>query len=103
MRERQTLHESESSGHRDNQKLEIIMPIEDTDLERRVLAHERILQALIRHVAEDQPAILERLKGNFSTGHNLGEYEQEYTSTRHYGDHFIRGIELAIMKDSDVS
>lgn len=25
------------------------MPIETTELERRVLAHERILQALIRH------------------------------------------------------
>jgi len=31
------------------------MSIENTDLERRVLAHEQILQVLIAHLAEAEP------------------------------------------------
>lgn len=69
------------------------MPSEVTELERRVLAHERILQALIGHLADDDPEILVQLKARFGSGHNLGEYEQSYVSTDHYGDHFIRSIE----------
>lgn len=75
--------------------------IERTELERRVLAHERILQALISHIAEEQPEILARLKATFGNGHNLGEYEQDYTSTEHYGDQFIRKIETLIARRSD--
>ena len=71
-------------------------PSEITTLERRVLAHERILQALIVRLAEDDPAILVQLKTSFESSHNLGEYEQDYVSTDHYGDHFIRSVERAI-------
>jgi hypothetical protein len=77
------------------------MPVEDTDLERRVLAHERILQALIRHMAEEEPDFLARLERTFGSGHNLGEFEQDYTSTGHYEDHFIKSIEAAIERNSD--
>ena len=77
------------------------MNIENTDLERRVLAHERILRALIRHIAEEQPDILMRLKQTFSLGHVLGEDEQDYVSTQQYGDQFIREIELAITRQAD--
>ncbi len=77
------------------------MNIENTDLERRVLAHERILRALIRHIAEEQPDILMRLKQTFSLGHVLGEDEQDYVSTQQYGDQFIRAIELAIARQAD--
>jgi len=77
------------------------MNIENTDLERRVLAHERILRALIRHIAEEQPDILMRLKQTFSLGHVLGEDEQDYVSTQQYGDQFIRAIELAITRQAD--
>ena len=34
------------------------MNVEDTDLERRVLAHEQILQALIAHMVETEPRFL---------------------------------------------
>ena len=67
--------------------------VETTHLERRVLAHERILQSLISHLAEADPAVLSRLKLAFGKGHNLGDYEPDYTSTEHYGDHFIRTVE----------
>lgn len=69
------------------------MEAEATDLERRVLAHARILQALIRFLAEDKPEILGRLKLAFGAGHNLGEYEHDYSSTEQYGDIFVRVIE----------
>lgn len=71
-------------------------PSEITTLERRVLAHERILQALIVRLAEDDPDILVQLKTSFGSGHDLGEYEQDFVSTDHYGDHFIRSVERAI-------
>ena len=71
-------------------------PSEITVLERRVLAHERILQALIDHLAEDDVEILVQLKARFGSGHNLGEYEQDYVSTEQYGDHFIRSIEAEV-------
>jgi hypothetical protein len=71
------------------------MPIENTDLERRVLAHERILQALIQHMAEQQPEILARLEHTFSNGHDLGLHEHDFTSTAQYAAHFMRMIEKA--------
>lgn len=71
-------------------------PDEITTLERRVLAHERILQALLGHLAEDDPEILVQLKARFGKGHNMGEYEHDFVSTDHYGDHFIRSIEAEV-------
>ncbi len=43
------------------------MPVEDTDLERRVLAHEQILQALIAQLAERQPGFLDRMLTRFAS------------------------------------
>ncbi len=71
-------------------------PSEVTEVERRVLAHERILQALIGHLADDDYDILRQLKARFGNGHNLGQYEQNYVSTDDYGDHFIRSIEQEV-------
>jgi hypothetical protein len=82
---------SNFGSHRDQ-----LDAVETTHLERRVLAHERILQSLISHLAEADPEVLSRLKLAFGKGHNLGDYEQDYTSTEHYGDHFIRAIEALI-------
>jgi hypothetical protein len=42
------------------------MDIQNTDLERRVLAHEQILQVLIAHMAEAEPKFLNRLKQIFT-------------------------------------
>ena len=92
---------SPSASQKREQRNVSAMNIENTDLERRVLAHERILRALIRHIAEEQPDILMRLKQTFSLGHVLGEDEQDYVSTQQYGDQFIRAIELAIARQAD--
>src|SRR5690606_14233547 len=74
-------------------------PVDEvTTLERRVLAHERILQALVGHLADDDSEILVQLKKRFGSGHNLGEYEQDYVSTDLYGQHFIRAIEAEVAR-----
>ena len=70
------------------------MEVENTDLERRVLAHERILQILITHMAESEPKFLDRLRAVFSGHHTLGDGEQEYVSTDQYAESFIRQMEI---------
>jgi hypothetical protein len=57
------------------------MDVENTDLERRVLAHEQILQVLIAHMAEAEPKFLDRLQQIFTKHHTLGAGEQDYTGT----------------------
>ncbi|MEL6707547.1 MAG: hypothetical protein AAFP79_04640 [Pseudomonadota bacterium] len=79
------------------------MTIENTDLERRVLAHERILQALIRHMAEGEPDFLSRLSRTFGRGHTLGQDEQDHVSTKQYGEQFIEAIERSIRYSYDQS
>lgn len=68
------------------------MSVENTDLERRVLAHERILQVLIAHMAEAEPDVLTRLRDVFSEQHALGAHEQDYTDTAGYAEQFIHEI-----------
>lgn len=74
----------------------IAAPSEVTVLERRVLAHERILQALVAHLADDDAEILVQLKARFGPSHILGDYEQDYVSTEHYGSSFIRATEAEL-------
>ncbi len=75
------------------------MAIENTDLERRVLAHERILQALIACVARTEPSTLEQLRAAFSGNHDLGASEQDYTGTEQYADQFMRKVDNMLRSD----
>jgi hypothetical protein len=74
------------------------MPIEATDLERRVLAHEWILQVLIAHMAEEEPKFLDRLKAIFTKHHTPNASKEDFTGTAQYAEQFIHNIEN-IMKD----
>ena len=65
---------------------------ENTDLERRVLAHEQILQVLIAHMAEAEPKFLDRLQQIFTKHHTLGADEQDYTDTAAYAEQFIQHV-----------
>lgn len=65
------------------------MAAETTDLERRVLAHERILQSLIAHMAEAEPQFLARLSAIFSEPMLLSRREHDYTDTDSYAEQFI--------------
>lgn len=69
-----------------------IMTIENTDLERRVLAHERILQILIAHMTEAEPKFLERLQEKFCKSHGLGDNEHDFVDTDQYAREFIRMV-----------
>lgn len=65
---------------------------ENTDLERRVLAHERILQVLIAHMAESEPKFLDRLKDLFTEQRQPGAYEQDHTDTAGYAEQFVHQV-----------
>jgi hypothetical protein len=65
------------------------MAAEATDLERRVLAHERILQSLIAHMAETEPQFLARLSAMFREPMLLSRREHDYTDTDAYAEQFI--------------
>jgi hypothetical protein len=65
---------------------------ENTDLERRVLAHEQILQVLIAHMAEAEPKFLDRLQQRFTKHHTLGADEQDYTDTAAYAEQFVQHV-----------
>jgi hypothetical protein len=80
---------------RDVMHREVVNPMRNdtTALERKVLAHEQILQVLIGHLAETDPKFLDRLKAVFTRHHNLGVNEQDYFDTAQYAEQFIREIE----------
>ena len=66
--------------------------VENTDLERRVLAHEQILQALIAHMAEAEPEFITRLNRAFNNPDHLSRREQDYTDTAQYAEQFLREV-----------
>jgi hypothetical protein len=72
----------------------IVMGVENTDLERRVLTHEQILQVLIAHMAEAEPKFLDRLQQTFTKHHTLGSDEHDYTGTAAYTEQFIQQVVL---------
>jgi hypothetical protein len=65
---------------------------ETTDLERRVLAHERILQTLIAQMAETEPKLLRRLADTFCVPMRMVAAEHDYTETDAYAAQFIRTV-----------
>jgi hypothetical protein len=80
------------SGEELSCKRGAVMVVENTDLERRVLAHEQILQVLIAHLAEAEPKFLERLQHIFSHHRVMGAEEQDYTDTSQYAEQFIQQV-----------
>ncbi|MCM2561270.1 hypothetical protein M8756_00540 [Lutimaribacter sp. EGI FJ00015] len=67
---------------------------EQTDLERRVLAHERILQALIAYMARTEPRFINHLKERFVEPMNMVQHEHDHRETDDYAEAFIREIML---------
>lgn len=67
------------------------MAVENTDLERRVLAHERILQALITNLIEERPELLDALCARFSAP-GCGGYQHDHTATAEYAEQFMHEI-----------
>ena len=71
------------------------MAVENTDLERRVLAHEQILQALIAQLAEGQPGFLDRMLDRFA-GVRRGAHEYDYVETADYAEAFLHEVSRLI-------
>lgn len=65
---------------------------EGTALERRVLAHERILQALIAQMTESEPKFLARLTDTFCVPMAMTRSEHDYTDTESYAADFVRSV-----------
>lgn len=73
------------------------MPIaspETTDLERRVLAHERILQALIAYMARTEPRFIDHLRARFVEPMSMARHEHDHRETEDYAEEFIRAVML---------
>lgn len=67
---------------------------ETTDLERRVLAHERILQALIAYMARTEPRFVDHLRERFVEPMRLAQREHDHRDTDDYAEEFIRAVML---------
>ncbi len=67
---------------------------ETTDLERRVLAHERILQALIAYMARTEPRFIDHLRERFVEPMRLTRHEHDHRETDDYAEEFIRAVML---------
>jgi hypothetical protein len=63
---------------------------DSTDLERRVLAHERILQSLIAYMSHSEPRFVEHLKTRFVDTMSMARREQDYRDVDDYAEEFIR-------------
>lgn len=67
---------------------------ETTDLERRVLAHERILQALIAYMSRTEPRFVEHLTAVFVEPMRMARHEHDYRDADDYAEEFIRAVRL---------
>lgn len=65
---------------------------DSTDLERRVLAHERILQSLIAYMSSSEPRFVEHLKTRFVDTMSMARREQDYRDVDDYAEEFIRAV-----------
>jgi hypothetical protein len=82
-------------------KTERTMPLsvgdtEETDLHRRVLAHERILHVLIAQLAAGEPSIMPRLEAAFGGRRGSERREHDYVDTEAYAGEFLRQVERLI-------
>lgn len=67
---------------------------ETTTLERRVLAHERVLQALIAYMSRTEPRFVEHLSRRFVEPMSMVRHEHDYQDTDDYAEEFIRAVML---------
>lgn len=67
------------------------MAVENTDLERRVLAHEQILQALMAQLEERDPGLLDRMRDRFTSARR-GAHEHDYVETADHAEAFLHEV-----------
>ena len=69
-------------------------PPETTDLERRVLAHEKVLQALIAYMARTEPRFIDHLRERFVEPMSMARHEHDHRETNDHAEEFIRAVML---------
>ncbi|SDJ35126.1 hypothetical protein [Lutimaribacter saemankumensis] len=67
---------------------------ESTDLERRVLANERVLQSLIAFMARTEPRFIDHLRERFIEPMRMARHEHDHRETDDYAEEFIRAVML---------
>jgi hypothetical protein len=67
---------------------------ETTDLERRVLAHERILQAFIAYMSRTEPRFIDHLSERFVDPMSMAAHEHDHRETDDYAEEFVRAVIL---------
>jgi hypothetical protein len=67
------------------------VPPQATDLERRVLAHERILQFLLAEMAAADASLTDRLLATFSP-QGRRAHQHDYTDAEDYAEAFMRQV-----------
>ncbi|WP_232830442.1 hypothetical protein [Oceanicella sp. SM1341] len=67
---------------------------ERTELERRVLAHERVLQALIAYMSRTEPRFVDHLRERFVEPMRMARHEHDYRGADDYAEEFIRAVML---------
>ena len=65
---------------------------ENSDLERRLLALERVLQVLVAHLGEAEPKVLARLTETFCVPQRMTQSEHDYTDTDSYAAEIVRSV-----------
>jgi hypothetical protein len=63
-----------------------------TELERRVLAHERILQSLIAYMSRTEPRFVDHLRERFVESMKMVRHEHDYRDVDDYAEAFIRAV-----------
>ncbi|WP_235857927.1 hypothetical protein [Marimonas lutisalis] len=76
---------------------------ETTNLERRVLAHERILQALIAYMARTEPRFVDHLRERFVEPMRMVQHEHDYRETDDYAEEFIRAVMLLVEERAPIA
>jgi hypothetical protein len=65
---------------------------ETTELERRVLAHERILQSLIAYMSKTEPRFVDHLRERFVEPMAMARREHDYRDVDDYAEEFVRAV-----------
>ncbi|MEQ9815341.1 MAG: hypothetical protein RLO50_21375 [Azospirillaceae bacterium] len=69
-------------------------PPEATELERRVLAHERVLQSLIAYMSRTEPRFVDHLWDRFVEPMKMTRHEHDYRDIDDFAEEFIRAVTL---------
>jgi hypothetical protein len=78
---------------KDNSKMSTAS-LEATDLERRVLAHEKVLQTLIAYMATNDRRFIDHFRARFVEPMRMARHEHDHREPDDYAEEFVRAAIL---------